>query len=258
LISDRKVAFTGGVGIADEWDGNAENPSQWRDTHFKIQGPAVSSILSGFIENWLECGRRITEIHDFQLTTSDEHTGNSAIQVIRSPASYGWTDFATALRLILSIAKKRLNITSAYFNPDETASRLLQDASRRGVEVNVLVPGRYTDKKIAKIAGEKNYTELLKAGIQIMHYQQTMMHAKIFSVDGQFACIGSPNFNQRSMRKDDELGLIVFDPEVVEKLDAHFLIDTQKAVSVNLHNWEKRGLRKKFAEVLVTQFKKEI
>jgi cardiolipin synthase len=240
LVCDRKVAFTGGVGIADEWDGDAKDPSQWRDTHFKIEGPAVGSIFSGFVENWVECGRRISELHDFKHTTRKDRRGKSAIQVIRSPAAYGWTDFTTVLRLLISIAKKHINITTAYFNPDKATVELLQDAANRGVKVNILVPGLYTDQKIAKIAGEAKYEALIGAGIRIMHYQRTMLHAKIFSVDGLLACIGSPNFNQRSMRKDDELGMVVFDPEIIEILDAHFGYDLQASDEIDSLRWGKK------------------
>lgn len=258
LVCDRKVAFTGGVGIADEWDGDAENPSQWRDTHFKIEGPAVSGIFSGFVGNWLECGRKITELCDFKQSTPTGHRGKSAIQVIRSPAAYGWTDFATLLRLILSVALKHINITTAYFNPDETASKLLQAAAQDGVKITILVPGKYSDQKIAKIAGEAKYEPLLNSGIRIMQYQQTMLHAKILTVDGRFACVGSPNLNQRSMRKDDELGLTVFDPKVVEILDDHFNDDLQVAEAIEYSRWQKRGFGRKVLELGVKQMEKEI
>jgi cardiolipin synthase len=258
LICDRKVAFTGGVGIADEWEGDANGPSQWRDTHFKIMGPAVSAIFSGFVENWQECGRKISDLIDVNRANPKTSYGESAVQVLRSPAAYGWSDFTTLIRLIISIAKSRINITTAYFNPDKATSELLIEAVRRGVKVNILVPGQHTDKKIAKIAGEAKYGPLLEAGVRVFHYQRTMLHAKVITIDKTLACVGSPNFNQRSMRKDDELGLTIFDSEVVIKLDSHFESDIQSAIKVDPIRWADRGFGKRFLEYLVTRVEGEI
>ena len=160
--------------------------------------------------------------------------------------------------MLLSVAKKRINITTAYFNPDKATSQLLQDAANRGVKIEILVPGLHTDQKIAKITGEAKYEALLEAGIHIWHYQRTMLHAKIFSVDGLFACIGSPNFNQRSMRKDDELGLTVFDPDIVDILDGHFRDDLQAAQEIDDFLWKNRGNSRRIMESLVELLEKEV
>ena len=258
LVCDRETAFTGGVGIADEWDGDAQDPSHWRDTHFRVRGPAVSGIFSGFVGNWIECGRDLSELHDFHRTTSRERPGGSAAQVIRSPAAYGWTDFTTVIRLLVSAAKERIRITTAYFNPDAAMCRLLGEAAARGVEVTILAPGRHTDQWIARIAGEAKYEALLASGVRILHYEKTMLHAKVFSMDGLCACIGSPNFNQRSMQKDDELGLVIFDPHVVAVLDGHFEEDGKDSMEIDPGLWKRRGPGKKMLEKMVTLLEKEI
>jgi cardiolipin synthase A/B len=245
LIVDEKVAFTGGVGIAEEWMGDARGPDEWRDTHFRIMGPAVDGLRGAFITNWIETGRPIFDNDSF---IDQPECGSSCLQVVRGAASIGWSDIAVLMRTLVRLAEERIRITSAYFTPDTAFVELLCEAAERGVEVDVLVPGPYADKRIVQVASEAKYERLLECGIRIWNYQPTMLHAKVVTVDGAAACVGSSNVNSRSMARDDEVSVMIYDPEVVAILDRHFEDDLERSEQIREVRWEHRNLAQRAFE----------
>lgn len=246
LIAD-DVAFTGGVGIADEWTGNARNPDEWRETHFAIRGPAVRQLAAAFLEHWLEevdgpeVGAALREAGR-QPPGERAEVGSASVQVLRSRAGVGWTDAQILLRGVVALARRRLRITTAYFVPDDGLVNLLCDAADRGVEVEVLNPGPHTDHRLSQLAGEDVYHRLLDHGVRIRRYQRTMLHSKIITVDGVLSVIGSANFNYRSLEKDDEISLTVLDRELTERLDRDYDDDVQAADEIDGNlEWARRG-----------------
>jgi cardiolipin synthase len=257
LICDGTIGFTGGVGIAREWEGDARNPDEWRDTHFKIEGPAVRNMRAAFIGNWVEAGGRG---HELGFLSKGNHSpiGEVGIQVVRSTASVGWSDIATAMHTLIALSRKTVNITTAYFVPDHSSIELLREATQRGVHVRILVPGPYINHELCQLAGQREYRPLLDAGIAISQYQPTMLHSKIITVDGQLACVGSANLNQRSLRKDDELCLLVSDAGTVSTLDDHFEDDIAVAKQINLADWKNRSVVRRIREQVGRIFRSEL
>ncbi len=248
LICDDRIGFTGGVGIAEEWEGDARTEGQWRDTHFRIQGPAVAGLHGGFLGNWAEAVE--DEMYDPGSVDPPvlDRAGAAPIQVIRATAGYGWSDIATLQRTLIEMAQERLRIQTAYFVPDRTTLRLLRETVQRGVAVEVLVPGPHHDERVSDLAGDAIYEPLLADGIRIFEFQPSMMHAKVMTVDGRLACIGSANFNQRSMKKDDELSLVVADTALTATLDEHFDEDLTRCRERTLEDHRRRGLQQRIAE----------
>ncbi len=247
LICDETVAFTGGVGIAQEWTGNAEHPDDWRDTHFRVTGRAVDGLRGAFIDNWIETGPLIID-ELFDTFPGHESNGGSTVQVIAGAAEAGGNDIATLLEVLIDLAEHRLRIATAYFNPDDELTALLISAAHRGVKIEVLVPGLHADKRFVQIVGEARYAELLDAGVDVRCYTKTMLHTKILTVDGVVATVGSANINQRSFQFDEEVNLVIFDPAVVEVLDAHFDDDLRSSEAVDPATWAERSLMQRAAE----------
>ena len=257
LICDEEVAFTGGVGIADEWRGDAGSPSEWRDTHFRVLGPAVDGLRAAFVDNWAEMSGSIMD-PGVDRFPDQPQTGTSAVQVVQGSAEVGWSELTTVVRAFLLLARRQVRVTTAYFVPDEDTCQLLADTARRGVEVQLLVPGPHADKRFVQVAGESEYEALLDAGVEVWAYQPTMLHAKVMTVDGLVANIGSANFNSRSLRKDEEVNLIVFDPAVVEVLDAHFEDDRAQAKPLDPSQWERRGVGQRVKEAATSVVQREM
>ncbi len=246
LICDGKVGFTGGVGIAEEWEGDARNENEWRDTHFRIEGPAVYGLQAAFMENWIEAGRELRFDHKMSWETKAEP--EIPVQVIRTSASVRWSDIMMLYQTLIKMVQKNLRITTAYFNPNDVILDLLKEAAGRGVDIQIILPGKQSDKQLAKIAGDDNFEPLLDAGIDIWYYQKTMMHAKVITVDNELSCVGSANLNHRSMLKDDEVNVVILDKNITAELNEHFSGDLKSCEKITEDRWKKRGWYKRSLE----------
>lgn len=254
LVVDEHTAFTGGVGIAEEWCGDARNPSEWRDTHVQVRGPAVDGIAAAFAQNWAECHEELFDERD--RFTEHPQEGASVVQVVRGSASIGWQDMQTLIRVMLTSAEERFRLATAYFAPDDYFVDLLCRTAERGVRVEILLPGPHTDQRACQLAGQQHYTRLLEAGVHIRQYQPTMMHAKIITVDSVAALIGSTNFNRRSMDHDEEVMLAVLDEDFTATLDQDFEADLEKSVEIDLRRWRRRAAVQRAKEAAVTPIRR--
>nr|WP_051754200.1 phospholipase D-like domain-containing protein [Streptomyces achromogenes] len=250
LVVDERTAFTGGVGIAEEWCGDARGPGEWRDTHVQVSGPAVDGIAAAFAQNWAECHDELFDDRD--RFTEHPQPGSSVVQVVRGSASIGWQDMQTLMRVMLTSAEERFRLATAYFAPDAYFVDLLCRTARRGVRVEILLPGPHTDQRACQLAGQHHYTRLLEAGVRIRQYQPTMMHAKIITVDSVAALIGSTNFNRRSMDHDEEVMLAVLDETFTAALDRDYDADVRRSDEIDLDRWRRRTLLQRAREAAVT------
>lgn len=207
LIVDGKVAFTGGVGIADEWTGNATSPEHWRDNHYKITGPLVAQLQATFMTNWMKTRGNVLHGDDYFPPLAS--TGPYLAQAIRSSAHNANLDLLYLLAI--ASAQKTLRIENAYFLPDELVRKELIAAAKRGAKVEIIVPGKHIDQKLVRAASKRHWPELLKAGIKIYEYQPTMVHVKLMIVDDAFVSFGSGNFDNRSISLNDEANVDVLD-----------------------------------------------
>jgi cardiolipin synthase len=250
LIVDEATGFTGGVGIADEWQGDASNEHEWRDTHIRVRGPAVDGLRAAFLDNWAETD---AELFDDGIDQFPEQPqpGASTVQCVRGAAEIGWSDVATLFRTLLQAAETRVRITTAYFVPDADLTARLCQAADRGVAVEILLPGPHADKRLVQVAGEANYGELLDHGIAVWNFQPSMLHAKVMTIDGIVANVGSSNLNERSAQCDEEINLVIFDDNVVRTLDQHFDEDLERSVRIASDRWERRSPFQRAAETLV-------
>ncbi|HZF91474.1 phospholipase D-like domain-containing protein [Streptomyces sp.] len=249
LVVDEHTAFTGGVGIAEEWCGDARNPGEWRDTHVRVRGPAVDGIAAAFAQNWAESHDELYDDRD--RFTEHAQPGSSIVQVVRGSASFGWQDMQTLIRVMLTSAEQRFRLATAYFAPDTYFVDLLCATAQRGVRVEILLPGPHTDQRACRLAGQYHYARLLGAGVEIHQYQPTMMHAKIITVDGVASLTGSTNFNRRSMDHDEEVMLAVLDQEFTAGLDRDFDADLERSTAIDPARWKRRAALQRLRETAV-------
>lgn len=250
LVCDGKVGFTGGVGIAQEWQGDARNPEEWRDTHFRILGPAVLGLRGAFYEDWMERSLSVKPAVD--ALYQPDRAGEVEMQVVLSTASVGRSDVAALNDALILTAEKRLRICTAYFSPTPDTANRLRNAAGRGVEVEILIPGPHVDKRASELSGSNEIGPLLKSGIKIWKFQPTMLHAKLITVDGVLASVGSANFNHRSVRKDDEIAVNVLDNDFTDLMDRHFDKDLERSELITYEDWQNRGLLRRAREAVVS------
>ena len=251
LICDERVGFTGGVGIAEEWCGDARDETEWRDTHFRVVGPAVDGLSASFAQNWAETGHPlIDDCRRFPEHASTD--GGVVVQVARGSASVGWNDMATVFRVMLESAQTHLRMMTAYFVPDDCFQQLLLDAVERGVQVDVMLPGPHADKRVCQLASESIYSTLVDGGVRIWAFQPSMLHAKVLTMDGIASVVGSANMNRRSMHHDEEVVMSVLDPAITSRLEEDFDAELPRCVRIEPRRWEDRPLHQKVQERATT------
>ena len=227
LVVDNQVAFTGGVGIASEWEGDARDSSEWRDTHFRIEGPTVLALKAAFLTDWRDTGHAI-DVSDARVETPDS-PGGADVALLDGSAQIGFNDAERALEAVVAAAEHRIVIQTPYFNPTDELIDLLQAALARGVEVDVLVPGPHIDKRVSEVMATEMYQPLLRSGGRVWRYQPTMMHAKAVLVDGVLSIVGSLNINRRSVEKDEETAVGILDGDITSQLERHFQEDVERS-----------------------------
>lgn len=245
LVVDGAVAFTGGVGIDDQWMGHAQDREHWRDTMVQVTGPLARLIEGGFYENFAEAAGEMTPELDPPPAPLDEE---GAAFVVRSSPTGGSNDLKRLYLLGLASARRTIDITTPYFVTDESSRWALEDAARRGVTIRLVVEGDITDAMPVKYASRKHYEQLMELGIEIHEYQPTMMHTKTFVVDGTWSMFGSANFDNRSLELNDELNVAVTSRDLAARLLVDFEKDVKASRRLDLETWRKRSLLSKARE----------
>ena len=230
LIVDGSIAFVGGVGIADNWAGDADSPQHWRENHYQVTGPVVAQFQAIFMVNWLKTGGHVLHGDDYFPTLA--RTGTYLAQGLQS--STGNANLDLMYLLAIAAAQKTLRIESAYFLPDALIRKELAAAARRGVAVEIIVPGKHIDRAIVRAASKRHWPELLKAGIKIYEYQPTMLHVKLMVVDDVFVSVGSGNFDSRSIDLNDEANLDVLDRDFAAEQTRLFELDKKQSRAMTL------------------------
>lgn len=256
LIVDGHTGFTGGVGIADQWLGNAQDPEHWRDAHFRLEGPAVAQMQAAFNDNWIKTTGQVLN-GDAYFPALAPVGGGDAHVFIASPSG-GSESMHLMYMMAVTAARHTLDLAASYFVPDRLIVKALIAARQRGVRIRILLPGPYIDADAVRFASRSGWGPLLQAGIEIHEYQPTMLHVKLLIVDREFASVGSTNFDIRSFRLNDEASLNLYDRAFAEQMTAVFEADLAQSRRYTHALWEKRPLREKLIEKFLLPLKSQL
>ena len=246
LVVDGQVAFTGGVGIAPEWTGRAQDPQHWRDSHYLVRGPAVAQMQATFLDNWLKVTGRV--LHGDRYFPPLPRVGTHKAQMFSSSPSSGSESMQLMYHLAITAAERSIDLSVAYFVPDELTHKLLMDALARGVRIRLVTPGEHTDTETVKAASRATWGPLLQAGAEIYEYGPTMYHCKVMIVDQRLVSVGSTNFDNRSFRLNDEANLNVYDAGFAQRQTQVFEDDIRRSRRVTYESWLNRPLKERLAE----------
>ena len=248
LVVDGQVGFTGGVGIAPQWMGNAQDPDHWRDSHYLVRGPVVAQMQATFLDNWLKVTGKV--LHGARYFPHIAPAGAQKAQMFSSSPSSGSESMQLMYHLAITAAERSIDLSVAYFVPDELTQKHLMDALARGVRVRFITPGEHTDTDTVKAASRATWGPLLQAGALIYEYQPTMYHCKVMIVDQLLVSVGSTNFDNRSFRLNDEANLNVYDAAFARRQTEVFEEDLKRSRRVTYEAWLNRPLREKAHEKL--------
>jgi len=256
LVVDGRVGFTGGVGIADQWTGHAQDPEHWRETHFRIEGPVVAQLQSAFNDNWIKTtGELLNGPEHFPAL---ERAGDmDAHLFIASPAGGSESMHLMYLQAVAA-AVRSIDLCAAYFVPDRLIADALLAARRRGVRIRILLPGPHIDSDTVRLSSRASWGPLLEGGVEIHLYQPTMIHVKLLVVDGELVSVGSTNFDIRSFRLNDEASLNVYDCGFAAAMTAVFEQDLAQAEPYTLAMWTSRPLSERLAEAVVRPLRSQL
>jgi hypothetical protein len=255
-VVDGKVGFTGGVGIADIWTGNAESPEHWRDTHFRASGPVVAQLQSAFVDNWVESGGEL--LHGDKYFPELRATGSYPAQAFKGSPEEATENVELMYRLAIAAAEHSIKLSSAYFVPNDGTIKALQDAAGRGVEIQIITPGEHLDSELVQVGSPALWGELLKAGVKIYQYEPTMFHCKVLVIDDYFSSLGSTNFDNRSFQLNDEVNLNVFDERFSSEQSRIFDEDAKRSKLVTYEDWKQRPWYQKAMNWLALPFRREL
>ena len=246
LVVDGRIGFTGGVGIADVWSGNAQDPEHWRDSHYRLEGPAVAQMQAAFMDNWIKTSGKVLQGPEYFPAL--EPAGGQMAQVFTSSPSGGGDSMQLMYLLSITAAERTIDLSAAYFVPDELTRKALLTAMRRGVRLRIIVPGPHIDAEVVRQASRADWGELLQAGAEIHEFEPTMFHCKTLIVDSQLVSVGSTNFDNRSFRLNDEANLNIYDRAFAERLEDVFEQDLKQSHRITYEAWKKRPWRQKVTE----------
>jgi cardiolipin synthase len=256
LVIDGGLGFIGGVGIADEWTGHAQDPGHWRDLHYQVEGPVVAHLQAAFTDNWLKTVPSVLNGDDYFPQLSE--VGSVWAQVFKSSPREGGDSARLMFLLSLAAARQRILINNSYFVPDDRTSAELVAASKRGVKVEIIVPGPIIDTHLTRRASRSQWEPLLEAGISIYEYQPTMNHCKVMIVDDRWVSVGSANFDNRSFRLNDEANLNVLDEGFATEQAEIFERDKKACHQVTLEEWRNRPMRERLIENLAGLLRSQV
>ena len=238
LVIDGAIGFTGGVGIADEWDGNAQSPDEWRDSHYRVEGPVVAQMQAAFLDNWMKT--RAVVLHGEDYFPALKAAGTHRCQIFKSSPMEGSESARLMYLLSIAAAERTLKVGNAYFIPDDLTTQALLEAVDRGVAVEVLVPGRHMNSLMVRAASRDRWGALLARGVRIFEFEPTMYHCKAMIIDGLWTSVGSANFDNRSFRLNDEANLNIMDPGIAADETRAFDADLRRSREITHGEWLRR------------------
>ena len=249
LVIDGLIGFTGGVGIAPEWSGHAQDEKHWRDTHFRVAGPVVGQMQAVFMDNWVKASGNV--LHGPHYFPHIESQGEGLAHMFSSSPSGGSDDMQLMYLMAITAATHSIHLASAYFVPDKLTINAIVEAAKRGVKVQIITPGKRIDTHTVREASRACWGDLLKTGVEIYEYQPTMFHCKLLVVDEYMVSVGSTNFDSRSFKLNDEANLNIYDRDFARLQTATFADDIGKSQQITLDAWLHRPMTEKLIEKCV-------
>lgn len=251
VVSDGRIGLTGGMNIGDEYLGRDKSFGRWRDTHLQVEGPAVLQLEQVFAEDWFYAtGKELTTPEFFPVPDT---SGDTIAQVVHGGPDSDDPTFHMMMFAAINVARSRIRLTTSYFVPTPALVTALSAAALRGVDVQIIAPGK-SAHVVTIFAARSYYDTLLHAGCQLHEFKKGMMHAKTLTIDDDWAFVGSPNFDARSLLLNFEIGVAMYGTKPVTELTRQFDRDLEHCRLMTLEERLKVPRRRLFLENVARLF----
>jgi cardiolipin synthase A/B len=247
LVCDGRVAFTGGLNIANDWVSLADGGGDWHDAVIQVEGPGVRAIEGTFLRTWNRRARKRARL-DLETVSRPAPAGDTRLVVVSNTELRDRFVIRRAALHAIRESSGRIILANPYFVPDRGILRALQDAARRGVDVRLLVPMR-SDSRLLDLASRAAFGPLLAAGVRIWR-SHAVIHTKVLAIDGAFVSIGSYNFDHRSLAYNLEVVVNVLDPRYNADAVAMLEADIATSVELTMETFSRRSLLERLLERL--------
>ena len=257
VVIDGHTAFVGGINVSDKYvnktDASSAKKVFWRDTHIRIDGPAVYYLQYLFMSDWNFCCGGPLKPEDAFFSRAPASDQNNYVQVAASGPDSLLPSVLYSILQAIYLAKEEILITTPYFIPGDSIMDALCVAALSGLSVKLLVPG-ICDSKLVNAASKSNYNRLLHAGVEIYLYQKGFVHAKTMVTDGKLSVVGTANMDYRSFELNFEVNAIIYDATFGSKLRKVFYQDCKHAEQIDKKLWLSRPGYKQLPEKLARLF----
>jgi cardiolipin synthase len=235
VVIDGRIAYTGGMNVADYYVVGSEKVGEWRDMHCRIEGSAVNELQKIFVRFWKKLSKEnLTDPKYFQGTKA----GNKMVGIVNREPHTSNEITRRFFVNVLDNAKDSVKIINPYFMPTNKVMKALKRCAERGVKMDILISAKY-DEPLTPDIVMYNMKKLIKRGVNVWRYRPGFHHSKIMMVDGKFCTVGSTNLDARGLRYDYEVNALIMDEETTKKLDQKFIEDTGKSDYVSMEEWKK-------------------
>ena len=235
VVIDGRIAYTGGMNVADYYVVGSEQVGEWRDMHCRIEGSAVNELQKIFVRFWKKLSKEnLTDPKYFQGTKA----GNKMVGIVNREPHTSNEITRRFFVNVLDNAKDSVKIINPYFMPTNKVMKALKRCAERGVKMDILISAKY-DEPLTPDIMMYNMKKLIKRGVNVWRYRPGFHHSKIMMVDGKFCTVGSTNLDARGLRYDYEVNALIMDEETTKKLDQKFIEDTGKSDYVSMEEWKK-------------------
>lgn len=251
VVIDGKIGYVGGMNIADRYSIGIRS-GDWRDTHLRIEGPAVSELQTAFLVDWQFCSKEF--LCEERFYPRIEARGGSCVQIATSGPMDEWNVTMQGIIRLVTQAKRYVYLESPYFIPTEPVMMALRNAALSGVDVRIIIPYHGDRGIIVPLASRSYVEEALVAGVKIYFYNGGYMHSKTSVADDSVASIGSTNLDVRSFEQNFEVNAFIYDPEVAVQLREAFLKDQANSREVSLEGWRQRPRWERLKESVARLF----
>lgn len=248
VVIDGNIGYIGGMNIADRYVNGLPNGEEWRDTHFRVRGDIVESLIYSFAIDWnfLKKDPYVPEVK----TERSEICNLTGVQLVTGGPTERWNNLTLCFLRAISSARRKILIQTPYFLPTDGLLNALEAAALAKIDVRIMMP-RNTDSRLLHYASFSYITQCLKAGIKVYLYEPGMLHAKAMIIDDNFVTAGSTNFDFRSFENNFECNLLIYDTEINRKMRAIFFNDLKRCKKLTFEQWKKRPLPQRFLESLL-------
>ena len=261
VVVDGKVGFAGGINIDSTYSSASTSkpgPKRgiedgWRDTHMRIEGPAVKQLQTLFLESWKKAGDPVKVGEGDNYFPTIKPAGDTLIGIVGNDSDSDDRALYGTYLAAFKHSSRRLWITHAYFAPNAELLKAIEEAAQRGVDVRLIVPA-FTDSSIVLKATQATFTPLLNAGVKIYELKDALLHAKSVVIDGTVSIVGSANLDMRSFVHNDEVNAVIVDGDFGQKMDEVFRRDERGSRPVTMERWEKRSVWRRMKEFTVKLF----